>query len=218
MKPSPQPLTDGLLVVFEGIDGSGKTTQAKLAHDALQAAGWPSLYATRNLGGTPIGEALRKVILSPLERPNTTNLYISVAIQEALIRAIQTERDKGSLILMDRGPISLAAYEIYGGGLDEALGWQHVDNGMAKLQPELTIIYQTDVITGLKRASQKTKQADYFEGQPQVYFEKVAQGYEAAAERYGQNVAVIDGNQPIEVVHTQTMRAIAGALDRKLTA
>lgn len=113
MQPTPRPLTDGLLVIFEGIDGSGKTTQAKLAQDALQTAGWSSLYPSRNLGGTPIGEALRKVIKSPLERPNTTNLYISVAIQEALIKVIQSERTKGSFILMDRGPISLAAYRIW---------------------------------------------------------------------------------------------------------
>jgi dTMP kinase len=218
MKPTPQPLTNGLLVVFEGIDGSGKSTQAKLAYDTLQAAGWTSLYATRNLGGTPVGEALRKVILSPVERPGTTNLYISVAIQEALIGAIQTERGKGSFILMDRGPLSLAAYEIYGGGLDETLGWQHVDDGMAKLKPELTIIYRTDVKTALERTGQKTKQADYFESQPPSYFERVAQGYEAAAKRYGQHVAVLDGDQSIETVHAQTMQAIVRTLNSKLQA
>jgi dTMP kinase len=216
MKPTPQPLDNGLLVIFEGIDGSGKTTQLQLAQTALQAAGWPSLVTTRNLGGTPIGEELRKVILSPLERPNTTNLYISVAIQEALAAEIQVKRGQGQLILMDRGPVSLAAYEIFGGGLEAGLGWQHVETGMSKLQPELIILYQVGVTTALERIQRKTGQTDYFESQPASYFKKVADGYAAAAKRYPEQTVIVDAAQSIEAVHAQTMQAVTAVLQRKL--
>ncbi len=214
MNANPRRINDGLIVVFEGIDGTGKTTQLNLAKEALTAEGWP-VQATRNLGGTPIGEELRKVMLSNIERPSTTNLYISVAIQEALAEALALERQKAGIILLDRGPLSLAAYEVYGGGLDETLGWQHVEAGLAKLRPELTIIYAADVGRALRRLRDKPGQADYFESQAPDYFEKVDRGYQAAAQRYPDSVVTIDANQSIEAVHEQTMTAISQALAKK---
>jgi dTMP kinase len=211
---TPKPISGGLIVVFEGIDGVGKTTQLLLAKDVLLADGWP-VYITRNLGGTPIGEELRKVMLAPIERPTTTNLYLSVAIQEALVGAIEAERANGKLIFMDRGPLSLAAYEIYGGGLNETLGWQHVDAGMQQIRPELTIIYTADIKTALRRAHRKVRKADYFESKPPGFFERVAKGYTAAASRYPYETVTIDAGQPVEAVHAQTTRAIQQALDKK---
>lgn len=215
MSLKPDSIPGGLLIVFEGIDGVGKSTQLELVRSTLEAEGWP-VYATRNLGGTPIGEELRKVIKSPLERPNTTNLYISVAIQEALAGAIESERAKGELILMDRGPLSLAAYEVYGGELDEKLGWQHVEAGMERLRPELNIIYNTDVETALGRTRGKSDKADYFESKPRDFFERVARGYAAAAERYSSTTIMIDANRPIEVIQSETIQAIRDALAAKL--
>jgi len=208
-----QPSKGGLLIVFDGIDGAGKTTQLQLAQEALKSEGWP-VYTTRNLGGTPIGEELRKIIKSPLERPESTNVYIAVAIQEALIEAIQAEKAKGQLILEDRGPLALAAYELYGSGLDKSLVWPHVERGMVELKPKLTIIYDVDVNAGLQRAKQKSAQAraDYFESKPHDYFERVAKGYQLMAKQCGDAAVVIDANQPIEAVRRATMRAIRRAL------
>lgn len=215
MSLKPQPIDDGLLIIFEGIDGAGKSTQVELSREALESEGWP-VQTSRNLGGTPIGEALRQVIKSPLERPSPTNLYISVAIQEALIGAIDSSRGRGNIILMDRGPLSLAAYEIYGGGLDASLGWPHVDDGMERLRPELAIFYKADVTTALQQAKQKRHRADYFESQPPSYFDRVAKGYEAAAKRYAKQVKTVDGGQSIEAVQAETISLIRRALDQKL--
>ena len=206
-------IPDGLLVVFEGIDGSGKTTQLKLAHDALRTEGWP-VHTIRNPGGTPIGEELRKVMLSKLARPPATSLYIAVAIQEALADAVKAERTSGRIILMDRGPLSMAAYEVYGGGLDSKLGWHYVEAGMSQLRPDLTIIYDLDVDTAMRRTQAKGGQADYFESQPRDFFERVSSGYQAAAERYHSS-EVISANQPVEAIHDQTMRLIRQALAAK---
>jgi len=215
MSLQPQPLPDGLLIVFEGIDGAGKTTQLELVRRTLEAEGWP-VYATRNLGGTPIGEELRKVIKSKLERPATTNLYISVAIQEALVETIKSVRQAGKLILMDRGPLSLAAYEIYGGELDEVLGWQHVDAGMAAFKPELNIIYNASPRIALQRAHEKSATTDYFESKPADYFDRVAKGYEAAAQRYASTTVIIDAGRPVEAVQSETIEAAKQALAKKL--
>ncbi len=215
MSANPPPLKDGLLVVFEGIDGVGKSTQLALARDVLQAEKW-AVHTTRNLGGTPIGEALRAVMLSQTERPTETNLYIALAIQEALLKAIEKERSGGKIILMDRGPLSLAAYEIYGSGLNKSLGWRYVESAMLELQPDITIIYTTDVKMALKRARQKARAEDYFESKPLPYFERVATGYTIAAKRYRSHSLIIDASQTIEAVHTHTMRAIRKALFEKL--
>jgi len=203
-------LRGGRLIVFEGIDGSGKTTQLELARKGLVEQGWP-LSTSRNLGGTPIGEKLRGVIKSPLPRPEMANLYISAAIQEALIEAISTERNQGKLVLMDRGPISLAAYEIYGGGLDDETTWRHVDDGMARLKPDLVLIYRSDVPTALDRIKH-AGQADYFESKSADYFERVAEGYQAAAERYPEVSRVIDADRSIDEIHRDTMALIRQVL------
>lgn len=207
----PQPLENGCIIVFEGMDGVGKSTQLRMAAEALKAEKWP-VHTTRNLGGTPIGEALREVMKSHLERPSETNLYLSLAIQEALLQALQKERAAGKLILMDRSPLSLAAYEIYGSGLDENLGWRYVEAGMLELDPDLTIIYAADTQTALQRARQKSKASDYFESKPVDYFERVAQGYHIAAKRCKAETVIIDASQSIDDVHAQTMRVIAKAL------
>ncbi len=213
MSTVPQALPGGLLVVFDGIDGVGKTTQLELARDALVADNW-QVHTTRNLGGTPIGEELRKVMLSPTERPSKTNLYISVAIQEALIGATELERLKGKIILMDRGPLSLAAYEIYGGGLKASVGWPYVEAGMKQFRPEVTIIYNADTVAAVERVKKKSGKTDYFESKSLNFFERVAQGYEIAAKRCQSPIVTIDANQPIEAVHKHTMSVIRQALSR----
>ncbi len=213
MIPQSQPLPDGLVILFEGIDGVGKTTQVNLARQALEAAGWPVL-STRNLGGTPIGEALRRVMLSPLPRPALTDLHISVAIQEALVDEIETARQDGRIILMDRGPLSLGAYQVYGTGIDQAVGWQYVQNGMSRLRPELSIVYTAEVERAVKRARRHSRQPDYFESQPFSYFERVASGYQAAAKRYPVEIIAADGE--ISDIQQQTIRLISEAVQAKL--
>src|ERR1039457_7062193 len=100
MIPSAKPLADGFVVMFEGIDGVGKTTQLGLARDKLTEGGW-SVISLRNPGGTPIGEALRTVMLSSDDRPPMTDLYTSLAIQAALFEAIEAARQAGKIILLD---------------------------------------------------------------------------------------------------------------------
>jgi dTMP kinase len=215
MSLKPQPVPGGLLVIFEGLDGVGKSTQLRLAEETLLDKGWP-VHHTRALGGTPIGEELRRVILSPAERPAGTDLYISVAIQEALVKATQAERKDGNIILMDRGPLSMAAYELHGEELGEAEGWHYVEAGMKQFNPELTILYDADVNTALARAKKQAGKADYFESKPLSFFERVAEGYQMAAKRYEAAVVSIDAEQPIEAVHEATMAAIQQALAKKL--
>jgi dTMP kinase len=199
----------GFLVIFDGIDGSGKTTQLNLMAENLISMG-KTVKTTRNLGGTPIGEELRRVLLLPIERPPTTDLHVSIAVQEALIPALNHEKAEGSLILLDRGPMSLVAYQSFGSGLDKDLCWQFADRGLEQLKPDLIIVYDADTHTALERARQHSASADYFESKPYDYFDRVASGFREASERYKDkyNVQLIDANRDFEQIHSQTMALI----------
>jgi dTMP kinase len=207
-------VSDGLVVLFEGVDGAGKTTQLELAHQELFKQGW-SVYTARNLGGTPIGEALREALLARMSRPPLTDLYVSVGIQEALLEAIHEERKVGSIVLLDRSPLSLAAYGIFANGVSESVGWPHVDAGMKALRAELTLFLETDNLeTAVQRARQSSGTADYFESKPIAYFKKVQQGYETAVKRYP--VQHIDADRSIQTIHKDIMKQIQKALKAKL--
>lgn len=208
-----QPMPGGLVIAFEGIDGAGKTTQLELVRGELQAADRPVLVL-RNLGGTPIGEALREVMLSPLKRPPLTDFFVSLAIQEPLLEVIDNARAEGKIILLDRSPLSLAAYQIYGTGIDESIGWQHVQSGMDRIKPDAVILYNTDVETALSRAQEATGRSDYFESKSPEYFNKVAEGYRIVAERYPA-IKAIDASQHISEIHSQTMALISPLLTGK---
>jgi dTMP kinase len=201
----------GLVILFEGIDGVGKTTQLKLAKEELAKQGL-SLHATRYLGGTPIGEKLREVTLSPTERSAETDLYISVAVQTALADLVAAERSQGKIILIDRGPLSLAAYHIYGNGVSKELGWRYADDSMRRLKPDLVLLYQTKLDTALARAKRRSSKTDYFASKPKKYFERVMNGFSDASQRYP--VRVINASKSISAVHQETMQAIDALLDK----
>jgi dTMP kinase len=212
MSNSPEGISGGLLVLFEGIDGAGKTTQRDLAHQALERAGW-NVRSNRYLGGTPIGEALREVTLSPTPRSPLTDFYISVANQVALAEVVDEDRKAEKITLLDRGPLSFAAYHIYGAGVDEKIGWPRIDEGMDQLKPDLVILYDASLDILLERAKQRSGKADYFESKPREYFERVQKGYEEASKRY--SVHRVDASQPIEAVHELTMEALRAAIEAK---
>jgi dTMP kinase len=213
MKLTPQPVPDGLIVMFEGLDGVGKSTQLKQAAERLTKEGWP-VHTTRNLGGTPIGEALREAMLAKLPRPAATDFYVSIAIQQALIEELDVERAAGKIVLIDRGPLSLAAYQIYGSGFDEATGWRAVDDGMQSIRPELIMWYKGDIQTAVQRAQHESGTPDYFESKPVDFFKRVANGYRIAADRYP--VRELDANREVSDILKDTMDLIYGAIQSKL--
>lgn len=204
----------GLVVFFEGIDGVGKTTQLELAAESLRTDGW-RVETTRGHGGTEFGELLRSASLSKAARPVTSDFYLSRSIHEALLPKIDENRAKGYITLIDRGPLSIAGYQMYGDGLDLELGWPAIENELKSFSPELNIIYTATVSVAQRRALERSngKKQDYFESKPAGFFDMAQQGYIDAAERFG--AVVIDAEQSIEHVHAQTQEAIQAVLAKK---
>jgi len=208
--PKLKTVPNGLLVFFEGIDGVGKTTQLELLAERLQKDGW-LVQHSRSHGGTPIGEALREVSLSHIERPVATDFYVSLAMHIALLAQVRAWRAEGAIILIDRGPLSLVAYQIYGDGLSEKAAWPIVENDFRAFAPELVITYSAPVETALKRAkAHKAATADYFENKPAGYFERVQEGYLEASKRF--QAKVIDANRSLDKVQADTLKAVQSVL------
>lgn len=209
-------IANGLVVLFEGIDGIGKSTQLQQALQALQTDDW-QVAASRNLGGSPFGEQLREVLLSPTERPPLAELHVSAAIQWALAEVVTQHREAGDVLLIDRSPLSLGAYNIYGSGVDPEIGWPYVESGMDQLRPDLVILYEGDIANAIERARASAGEIDYYESKSFEYFERVVEGYQEAKRRFGTLIQVVNADQPIADVHRQTMTLIQKALDTAIS-
>lgn len=215
MSESQKRVSGGFVVFFEGIDGVGKTTQLELAHAELGKE-YQAVHSTRYLGGTPVGEALREITLSSLPRSPITDFYISEAIQRALVEAVATDRKKNKVTLVDRGPLSFAAYHIYGSGVDPEIGWPYIDRGMQEFKPDLVILYNAGLDVALDRSKRRAGKLDYFASKPDSYFRRVLEGFEAARNRYSAYpTREIDATADIATVHAETMTAIQDALKHK---
>lgn len=203
---------NGLLVIFEGSDGVGKTTQLNLAAEELQSDGW-QVETFRHLGGSPMGEALRAVSLSDVARLPETDLYISAAIMNELAAALVQARSRGSIVLLDRGPLSLYAYQVNGSGADPGLGKHFSDMAIELYRPELILLLKADTSTALERARLVSGKSDYFESKPLEYFNRVANGLQKAADWY--DATEVDANLPIGDVHSSIMEQIKAKLPLK---
>lgn len=201
-------MQSGKLIMFDGPDGVGKTTQFQLVADELQRRGY-QVYTTHLLGGTPIGEELRRIMFSDAPRPATTNLHLSLAIYYALAEAIAAERAKGKVILIDRSPLSLIAYQVYGDQVDRDAGFRACQEALQVFQPDLLLLYQAplEVLQARRAEQQKHKAGDYFEAQALAYHQRTIEGYRVAAEQFP--ATVIDANGDIAEIHDRTMQAIS---------
>lgn len=194
------------IIMLEGPDGVGKTTQLRLTEQALAQQG-KSVYVTRINGGSPFGEELRKTYLSHLERPVAADYYLGLAIHEAFIAEIDKVRASYDIILVDRSPISNVTYQSFGGGYPLEPALVGCDDIMQKLHPDQIICYLAPLATLRTRLAQAGGgKADYFESKSDEFFASVIKGYKFMADHY--DAAVIDATTDPETVHRQTMAII----------
>ena len=184
----------GRLIMFDGPDGVGKTTQLNLVANALTAEGY-EIYLTKTHGGTPIGEALREV---------------SLAMHAQLSQLIEDKRERGIIVLVDRSPLSNVAYQAYGSGLDIDFSMGIIDIDMQLFKPDCIIVYDAPIaITKGRMMARNLKnkaKKEYFESKSNEYFERVAEGYRAAAAHFG--ATVIEAVASIDSIHKETMKVV----------
>lgn len=146
----------GKLIVLEGAEGVGKTTQIKLLAERLTKAGIQCV-AVREPGGTPVGDDIREILLQPEQQITaaTEALLFMASRAELVSREIRPSIEKGMIVLVDRFFLSTYAYQIYGRGLPEAEIRAANRLATARLVPDLTILLDLPAAEGLARADRR---------------------------------------------------------------
>lgn len=209
----------GRLIVLEGVEGAGKTTQLDRLAQRLRQHG-VTVRPFREPGGTPVGDEIRAILLRPdASIPPRTEALLFMASRAALVDAqVRPALARGDMVLLDRFFLSTYAYQIGGRGLPED-GVRHA-NALAtgRLIPDLTILLTLSVDVGLSRAAQRGA-ADRMEQADRAFHERVEAAFaqfatpawQAAHEECGRIVAVNADGTPDEV-EARIWSAVTSAL------
>ncbi len=223
----------GKFITFEGLDGTGKSTQLRKLAAALREAGC-KVVETREPGGTATGEKIRRVLLD--SKTEGLSSLAEMALMFAsraqhIAEVIQPALDRGHIVLCDRFTDSTEAYQGYGRhlGSENVLKLHHILCG--GLQPDLTVLLDFDPAMSLNRARRRNQSAVHpaksdtkkkllqlssdenrFERQNRSFFARVHQGYRAIADREPQRVVAIDARG----TPAQTHRRVAHAVEERL--
>ncbi len=203
----------GLFVSFEGIDGSGKSTQARLLADRLRGAGC-EVVLTREPGGSPGAEEIRKLLLTgdgDRWSPETELLLFTAARRDHLERVIAPAIERGAVVISDRFADSTRVYQ----GVGRADLRPVVDELHALMiarEPDLTLLIDIGPREGLARAAERGGGEARFEDFGEGLQNRLRAGFLALAEEFPDRVAVIDGARPPEAVAADVARAVEARL------
>jgi len=205
----------GAFISFEGGDGAGKTTQINLLAETLRAAG-RDVVATREPGGSQGAETIRKLLVEgDADRwsPMTEALLMYASRRDHLEQTILPALAKGAVVISDRFADSTMAYQGYAG----ALGCETVEQlqtlVVGSSQPDLTVILDTPVDEGLKRAGARGGEAR-FESKGAAYHEAVRQGFLDIAAANPKRCAIVDARGSIDEVAARVKAIVADRLER----
>lgn len=191
----------GRFITIEGIEGVGKTTNIGFVRSLLEAAGH-EVVLTREPGGTPLGEAIRALLLDPVYKgmdPDCELQLMFAARAEHLDKLIKPAIEAGRWVLCDRFTDATYAYQGGGRGLEMgkiALLEQLVQGDY---RPDLTLMLDVPVEVGLQRAGRRSD-PDRFEQEEIEFFERVRHSYLELARRHNGRCRVIDASQPLDQV------------------
>lgn len=212
----------GRFITFEGLDGSGKTTQIRRLSAWLERNGHATVV-TRQPGGTTTGDRIREILLDAKNAhlaPTTEMALMFADRAQAIEQVIHPGLDAGKVVLCDRYTDSSEAYQ--GGGRelgsDTILAMHRLVCG--NLQPDLTILLLPGFEASLARArrrntrdeAQTGKNEGRFEAEQDAFFRRVWEKYCEIAEREPQRVVRIEGDQSIEAVHEQIVQIVSRRL------
>ncbi len=183
-----------LFVVFEGLDGAGKTTQARALARRLRRRGRPVLL-TREPGGTPLGEVIRRRLKRGGDLSPFAELSSFIAARAQLVQeVVRPALEKGITVVSDRYTASTVAYQGYGNDMDLELIDRMNQAATGGLAPALTVLLDLPPEVSLSRKRGST--VDPFESAPLAFHRKVREGYLAQADRASCRWLVLDAARP----------------------
>ena len=200
-----------MFVTLEGIDRSGKTTQAALLTEALG----PETLLLREPGGTDVGERVRALLKDPATEldPRTELLLFCAARAELCARLVRPALDQGRDVVCDRFVDSTVAYQ----GAARGLGTDPVERlneiAIAGCLPDVTVLLRIDPEDAESRGQQRLAEggddgSDRFEGEGIDFQRLVAAAYDDLASRHPERIAVVDAEGEVAEVHARVMEAV----------
>ena len=201
-------MKQGVFITFEGIDGCGKSTQAKRVYAYFKKRGYPALLL-REPGGTPASERIRRILLDRrLDVSPLCELFLYEAARAQLAeREILPALRQGRVVLCDRYYDSTTAYQVGGRGLDKNLVNRLNRAASFGVPPDLTFIFDVDYATSLTR---RGGSPDRLENETRAFFNRVRRGFKALASQ--RRVVMLDGRRDIdslfEIVKTRSERLV----------
>ena len=200
---------------LEGIDGSGKTTQIDMLVAALEAEGY-SVVKLREPGGAKISEGVRALLLDPAFKgvmgDKTELLLYNAARAQVIHEIIQPALDAGKVVIADRFAWSTYAYQGYARGLGADMVQRLTEITCGGCFPELTVVLDIDVQRGRARTAKRGEAPDRLEQEKADFFERVRQGYLAAAREYPDCVSAIDADRAPEAVFADLLQLVKSRL------
>jgi dTMP kinase len=198
-----------MLITFEGIDGCGKSSQAKLLADRLRDAGIETILV-REPGGTDLSEQIRSILLDqhyhePLS--HASELLLFAASRAQLVKeVIEPALQRNAVVICDRFTDSTIAYQGYGRGLPLAYVRSVNELATGEMTPDMTFLIDVPIELAVHR--RKDMGDDRMESESRLFFSHVIQGYMALAQKYPDRIHVIDGADSMEDIHHQIYRLV----------
>jgi dTMP kinase len=209
-------MTQGKFIAFEGGEGAGKSTQARMLAAALEARG-VECVVTREPGGTPGAEAIRALLLGTEGEgwhPRAEALLFAAARSDHVERLIRPAVAAGKWVICDRFVDSSRAYQGGGGGLSDAELCELHRIGSEGLLPDLTLLVEVSPEVARERAALRdVGGADRIGGRDEAYHAKVTEAFARIAKAEAARFAWIDGNGSAESVHQAVMDALNPLLE-----
>ncbi len=191
-------------ITFEGIEGSGKSTQTGLLASHLREEGF-DIVVTREPGGTRIGEEIRNIThdRESVDLTAAAEAYLMAASRAQHVREIiKPALSAGKIVICDRYIDSSLAYQGYGRQLGEKMIENLNELALESCLPDLTILLDVSLEAGFARRNH-TQKIDRLDLQQKDFYQRVSEGYHKLAEKYKNRFLVIDSSQPIEKVADQ---------------
>lgn len=206
----------GLFITFEGLDGSGKTTQIALLADYLKRKG-REVITTIEPGGTTLGDRIRQILLDKnnagMSHKAETFLF-EASRAELVSKVIAPALGSGKIIICDRFFDSTIAYQ----GIARGLGVEKVMElslwATDGIVPDLTFLLSVDVEGGEKRLSGSSKNRDRIESEEEKFKQRIFDGYIELARKYSGRIVLIDAKQEIKTIFNQIRERVDRELDK----